>query len=73
MHENKLDLPYVESTISRLIKPNDVFNFWKGYIEMFPKIKEKTWTALELGLIQYLQVGGFYASFSTASLISQIS
>lgn len=44
------------TTVCRLMKSSDVFDFWKAYTDMLPEIKEKTWIALEIGLGQYLQV-----------------
>lgn len=49
-------MAYNGTTVSRLMKSEDVFNFWKAYTDMLPEIKEKTWIALEIGLGQYLQV-----------------
>lgn len=56
MNQNSSDVAHAGTTISRLIKSDDVFNFWKAYTDMLPDIKEKTWIALESGLGQYLQV-----------------
>lgn len=56
VNENNSQLMYSGTTICRLMKASDVFNFWKAYTGMFSEIKEKTWIALEVGLGQYLQV-----------------
>lgn len=56
VNDNNADMAYAGTTVSRLIKAADVFNFWKAFTDMLPEIKEKTWIALEIGLGQYLQV-----------------
>lgn len=46
----------VKSTVSRLLSPNDVQQFWKRFENIFTPEKEKVWQSLEYGLSQYLKV-----------------
>lgn len=46
----------VKSTVSRLLSPNDVQQFWKRFENIFTPEKEKVWQSLEYGLTQYLKV-----------------
>uniref|UniRef100_A0A336LPQ8 CSON010850 protein n=1 Tax=Culicoides sonorensis TaxID=179676 RepID=A0A336LPQ8_CULSO len=48
--------PQVKSTVSRLLSPNDVQQFWKRFDNVFSPEKEKVWQSLEYGLSQYLKV-----------------
>lgn len=46
----------MRSTVSRLISPHDVEQFWSRFDKVFTPEKEKVWQSLEYGLTQYLKV-----------------